>query len=192
MSLLKKLYEVLFDPAHDRQEKSATGSRLPADLRGNTAALKAEEDGKSSKNAAYNRLKLVLMHDRAQLSPATLEQMRDDLVGVISKYVSIDRDAIELNLENDPETNTIALVANIPVVRSRELMTPIASGGSLGVTPPANVSPSENPGEGLLHSHTAQANATPYASGASVVSSSSVAASSSQQQPTLAVDEPHC
>lgn len=67
---------------------------------------------------AKNRLKLVLMHDRTQLSPVLLEQMRDEMVEVISRYVEIDKDALEVNLESD-EGNTIALVANIPVLRSR-------------------------------------------------------------------------
>lgn len=66
---------------------------------------------------ARSRLKLVLMHDRTQLSPVVMEQLRDELVQVISKYVEIDQDALELNLES--ESNTIALVANIPVVRAR-------------------------------------------------------------------------
>lgn len=66
---------------------------------------------------AKNRLRLVLMHDRTQLSPAMMEQMRDELVEVINRYVEIDKDALELNLES--ESNTIALVANIPVLRAR-------------------------------------------------------------------------
>jgi cell division topological specificity factor len=70
-----------------------------------------------SKETACNRLKLVLMHDRTQLSPDILEKMRDELVDVISKYVEIDKSALELNLET--ESNTIALVANIPVLSSR-------------------------------------------------------------------------
>jgi cell division topological specificity factor MinE len=69
-----------------------------------------------SKEDAKNRLKLVLMHDRSQLSPAQMEQMRDEIVEVISRYVEIDRDALDLCLE--AETNTIALVANIPILRS--------------------------------------------------------------------------
>lgn len=70
----------------------------------------------SARNNARNRLKLVLMHDRTQLSPALMEQMRDELVEVISKYVEIDKSALDLNLES--ESNTIALVANIPVLRT--------------------------------------------------------------------------
>lgn len=72
----------------------------------------------SAKEDAKNRLKLVLMHDRTQLSPSLLESMRDELVQVISKYVEIDQTALDLCLEQ--ESNTIALVANISVVRSRE------------------------------------------------------------------------
>ncbi len=80
---------------------------------------KATPSGRSSesnsKNEACNRLKLVLMHDRTKLSSETLEQMREELVEVISRYVEIDRDALELNLETD--SNTVALVANIPLAR---------------------------------------------------------------------------
>ena len=75
-------------------------------------------DAHSARSDAKNRLRLVLMHDRTQLSPAMLEQMRDDMVEVISKYVEIDKEALEVNLESD-ESNTIALVANIPVLRTR-------------------------------------------------------------------------
>ncbi len=76
-----------------------------------------EEAGRS---AAYNRLRLVLMHDRTQLEPQVLEAMRDELVAVISKYVCIDQGCMELNLETDPESNTVALVANIPVLPVRQ------------------------------------------------------------------------
>lgn len=78
------------------------------------------EEGKpTAKDDAKNRLKLVLMHDRTQLSPSLLETMRDELVQVISKYVEIDQTALDLCLEQ--ESNTIALVANISVVRAKEL-----------------------------------------------------------------------
>jgi cell division topological specificity factor len=73
----------------------------------------------TAKDDAKNRLKLVLMHDRTQLSPSLLENMRDELVQVISKYVEIDQTALDLCLEQ--ESNTIALVANISVVRAREV-----------------------------------------------------------------------
>lgn len=78
---------------------------------------KVKSSSVNSKNEACNRLKLVLMHDRSKLAPGTLEQMRDELVDVISRYVEIDKEALDLNLEN--ETNTIALVANIPILRTK-------------------------------------------------------------------------
>lgn len=90
----------------------------------NPRVRKPNEDEDSGRSSAYNRLKLVLMHDRTQLEPHVLEQMRDDMVAVISKYVQIDQNSIELNLDTDPETNTIALVANIPVMRNVRLATP--------------------------------------------------------------------
>ncbi len=73
-------------------------------------------DKESARIDAKKRLKLVLMHDRTQLSGPMLDQMRDELVEVISRYVEIDREALDINLES--ESNTIALVANIPVVRA--------------------------------------------------------------------------
>jgi len=77
------------------------------------------KDSDSARYDAKNRLKLVLLHDRTTLSPTLLESMRDELVQVISKYVEIDQTALDLCLEQ--ETNTIALVANIQVVRAREV-----------------------------------------------------------------------
>lgn len=67
------------------------------------------------RSAACDRLKLVLMHDRTALEPEALDRLRVEMVELISRYVPIDQTAIELNLEKDPATNTVALVANIPV-----------------------------------------------------------------------------
>jgi len=71
----------------------------------------------ASGSSASKRLKLVLMHDRTQLSSEMMEKMRDELVEVISRYVEIDKEALDINFET--ESNTIALVANIPVVRAK-------------------------------------------------------------------------
>lgn len=83
----------------------------------NTTAV-VNKEFENSKNDACNRLKLVLMHDRSKLPPGTLEQMRDELVDVISRYVEIDKQALDLNLES--EKNTIALIANIPLLRNKQ------------------------------------------------------------------------
>jgi len=71
----------------------------------------------SSQSIAKDRLKLVLMHDRADLPAAVLDQMRAEMLEVLRKYVEID-DA-ELNVALEREDNTVALVANIPIRRVR-------------------------------------------------------------------------
>ena len=70
------------------------------------------------KDSACNRLRLVLMHDRTKLDPATLERMKDELVDVISKYVEIDKELLNIDLAS--EGNEIALVASIPVIRAKQ------------------------------------------------------------------------
>ena len=69
-----------------------------------------------SKNIAKDRLKLVLIHDRAMIPPALMEKMRDEIIAVISKYVEIDRGEfnIEISSLEDHDRKT-ALVANIPI-----------------------------------------------------------------------------
>lgn len=66
-----------------------------------------------SKNVAKDRLQLVLIHDRSDISPQVMESLRRDIIEVISKYMDIDERHIELQLER--EDRSVALVANIPV-----------------------------------------------------------------------------
>ncbi|MFM7320190.1 MAG: cell division topological specificity factor MinE [Armatimonadota bacterium] len=70
-----------------------------------------------SQSIAKDRLKLVLMHDRADLPAAVLDQMRGEMLEVLRKYVEIDES--ELNVALEREDNTVALVANIPIRRVR-------------------------------------------------------------------------
>jgi cell division topological specificity factor len=74
-------------------------------------------DDTSSKDMAVERLRLVLVHDRAGVSPGLMEALKEDLIQVISKYMDIDEEAIEVNL-NSGELSS-SLVANIPVKRIR-------------------------------------------------------------------------
>lgn len=71
----------------------------------------------SSKDTAKSRLKLVLMHDRAAIPAPLLERIRAELLEVLSKYVEIDQSALEMNLERSE--GSVALLANIPIVRVR-------------------------------------------------------------------------
>ena len=71
----------------------------------------------NSKDDAKNRLKLVLIQDRAMLPSGVLENMKDDILKVLSKYVEIEKS--KLNIEvcpYDEDPRKIALVANIPIV----------------------------------------------------------------------------
>ena len=77
----------------------------------------AEEEQDATKDTATNRLRFVLMHDRTNLSPETMEKMRDELLEVISKYVVVDEEALDLNLA--AEGDAIALLASIPILRAK-------------------------------------------------------------------------
>ncbi len=65
---------------------------------------------------ARERLQLVLAHDRTDLSPDLLDQMREEILGVVAKYVEIDVDGGEVSLET--EDRMTALVANLPIKRT--------------------------------------------------------------------------
>ena len=69
----------------------------------------------SSKTVAKERLLLVLVHDRASMSPDMLSSLRQDFVKVISNYMEIDEATLEFNLCQDNQE--VALVVNVPVIK---------------------------------------------------------------------------
>ncbi len=71
----------------------------------------------SSKDRAVERLRLVLVHDRANVAPGLMETLKEELIEVISKYMDIDEESMEVSL-NSGELSA-SLVANIPVRRIR-------------------------------------------------------------------------
>lgn len=77
-----------------------------------------EKKEESAKDVACNRLRVVLMQDRTNLSPELMERMRQELVDLLSKYVEMDKEALELNFEQ--EGSQMALMLSIPVLRARE------------------------------------------------------------------------
>ena len=78
-----------------------------------------EEQGEeASKSVATNRLKLVLMQDRTNLTPKILEQMRSELIDLLSRYVELDKELLELNFEQ--EGDQVALMLSIPVIRAKD------------------------------------------------------------------------
>jgi len=68
---------------------------------------------KRSAESAKERLQLVLIHDRTDLTPAQLEALKDELLTAISRYIDIDPDAVQIGLEHDGRSQR--LVADIPL-----------------------------------------------------------------------------
>ena len=79
-----------------------------------------------SKDAAKERLHLVLMQDRANVSADFLELMKQEIIDVIKKYIIVDESAIDVRLtnqSNDDGTNGApALYANIPIINIKNDM----------------------------------------------------------------------
>lgn len=77
-----------------------------------------ESKEENAKEVACNRLRVVLMQDRTNLTPELLQRMRRELVELLSKYVEMDKDALELNF--DQEGDQMALMLSIPVIRAKD------------------------------------------------------------------------
>ncbi len=71
----------------------------------------------TSREAAKQRLQLVLVHDRSQIEPGMLEVIKDEIIAVISKHIEIDRAGVQVNFtESERESK---LVADIPLSSKR-------------------------------------------------------------------------
>ena len=68
---------------------------------------------KSSADSAKERLQLVLIHDRTDLTPAELDSLRDDLIATISRHVEIDAQSMQIGVEHDGRSQR--LIADIPI-----------------------------------------------------------------------------
>jgi cell division topological specificity factor len=78
---------------------------------------------KRSKDVAKERLKLVLIHDRANVSPQFLEMLKSEIIKVISNYMDIDENELNIQLtktrSDDGKSIVPALYANIPIKNIR-------------------------------------------------------------------------
>ena len=79
--------------------------------------LQKKDKEAASKQAAKDRLKLVLMQDRASVSPDFFELMKKEIIDVIKKYIEIDEESLEVQLTRGLEAGLEgpALYANIPI-----------------------------------------------------------------------------
>ena len=69
--------------------------------------------GDKSAKSAKERLQLVLIHDRTDLSPLALEALKDDLIAAISKHIDIDPASVRIEVEHEGRSQR--LVADIPL-----------------------------------------------------------------------------
>ena len=87
----------------------------------NTAENK---DSKETRDAAKERLHLVLMQDRANVSADFMELMKQEIIEVIKKYIEVDENSIDVKLTNkvnsDGTTGVPMLYANIPITGVKE------------------------------------------------------------------------
>ena len=74
---------------------------------------------KSSGEVAKDRLKLLLVSDRSNCSPETMELIKNDIIQVISKYMEIDPEGLDIQItqtESESNNGTVpALFVNIPI-----------------------------------------------------------------------------
>jgi cell division topological specificity factor len=84
-----------------------------------------KKDSTSSKNVAKDRLKLVLVHDRVNCSSQVLEMLKTDIIKVISNYMEIDEEELDIQItqtQSEDKSGTVpVLYANIPIKSMRKV-----------------------------------------------------------------------
>ena len=73
---------------------------------------------RDTRNDAKDRLKLVIMHDRSKLAPGVMDKMKGEIVEVLSRYVEINEELLDLRLKHDAEK--MELIANVPVIAAKK------------------------------------------------------------------------
>lgn len=80
------------------------------------------KDNKKSKDIAKERLLRALMSDQLKISPQLLEQIKEDIVGVVCGYFEVDEskmDSLDLNVTNMivSDEDLSMLISKIPVLK---------------------------------------------------------------------------
>lgn len=89
---------------------------------------------KGTSSTAKDRLQLILVHDRIKLPPEQLEAMKEEILQVISKYVSIERDKVDIALEQ-ADRDSSRIVAEIPFSPDRSMSVDLLGGQTVDVEP---------------------------------------------------------
>ena len=76
--------------------------------------LKRIFGGNSSAQDAKQRLRLVLIHDRAEIPPGMLELIKDDIIAVISRRINIDRENVDVSINNSGVESKLSV--DIPIL----------------------------------------------------------------------------
>lgn len=72
----------------------------------------------TSRQIAKDRLQMVLIHDRSDLSPGVLEMLKDEILSTIGERVNVDREGVVFTLEQDGRESR--LIADIPLSPSKK------------------------------------------------------------------------
>lgn len=70
---------------------------------------------RNSGQAASKRMQFVLMHDRLDITPDVMEALKNDILGVLCRYMDIDQDSMSVDLEQGKDYT--ALVSNVHIKR---------------------------------------------------------------------------
>jgi cell division topological specificity factor len=73
---------------------------------------------KPSGKVAKERLRLVLAHDRAHISPGLLDTLKDEIISVISRHIDIDASSVQVTISQSARESR--LVADIPLLAGRK------------------------------------------------------------------------
>jgi cell division topological specificity factor len=73
---------------------------------------------KPSGRVAKERLRLVLAHDRAHISPGLLDTLKDEIISVISRHIDIDASSVQVTISQSARESR--LVADIPLSPGRK------------------------------------------------------------------------
>ena len=74
-----------------------------------------------SASTAKERLQLVLIHDRTDLSPAVMENLQEEIIEVITRYISIDRESVQISMQQEGREQY--LLAEIPIQAAKRRRT---------------------------------------------------------------------